>query len=453
MPSPTDTPSPTVTNTVETPTPTATNTVETPTPTATDTPAPTETPVFEPAVYPNSSALEPVSVQGELALETPVNGSIDDDHPAVVYTFQGTEGMRVDALLSTLSGDLDPFLLVLDPKGREIARNDDIDDAERNSAIHIITLSESGTYAFVATRFGQRFGETAGDFELVIGESTRDPIGTFSTPTGYENSINDTLDDETQEAIYTFRATEGDVITIQMTTTDGDLDPNITLTDNIGTVLAYNDDNLLLGVFDSIIQSYIIPRSGYYAIVAGRYSETENSGDYRLKVAREGQNSNSRFALLNNINSGVVSEEGTPVSSFSIGDEVDDEDRREHSYQGLLTFHLPPADAPTIESATFDIDPCYERGGGWDVLGTMTIYEDNYGVITETRNIARPLPGARILSTQTDCSPLDLTEIVQNAYESGDLDIQLRLIFRDRSNNGETDAVLVTPTLRITYDQ
>ena len=148
--------------------------------------APTEPPGFEPTLFSNSSALQPVMVQGQLTLETPVNGSIDDDHPAVVYTFEGTAGMRLDALLSSLSGDLDPFLLVLDPKGREVARNDDIDDEQRNSAIHIITLAESGTYAFVATRFGQQFGETTGDFELIIGESSRDPVGIFSTPTGYE---------------------------------------------------------------------------------------------------------------------------------------------------------------------------------------------------------------------------------------------------------------------------
>ena len=239
-----------------------------------------------------------------------------------------------------------------------------------------------------------------------------------------------------------------------MTTTDGNLDPNITLTDNIGTVLAYNDDNLQLGIFDSIIQRYIIPRSGYYAIVARRYSGTENSGDYRLKVAREGQNINSRMALIDIINSGILTEEGTIYyNSFSIGDEVDEDDRREHIYQGLITLILPPADAPTIESATFAIAPCYERGGGWDTLGELTVYEDNYGNITETRNITRPLPGARILSTQTDCSPLDLTEIVQSAYDSGDLDIQLRLIFRDRTNNGETDLIVITPSLVVTYDQ
>ena len=63
------------------------------------------------------------------------------------------------------------------------------------------------------------------------------------------------------------------------------------------------------------------------------------------------------------------------------------------------------------------------------------------------------MPGARVLSAQTDCSPLDLTDLVQNAYETGDLDIQIRLIFRDHTNNGQTDAIIITPSLRITYDQ
>lgn len=417
---------------------------------------PTVTPGFEPRVFRNSTASQPVMVEGELTLETPVNGSIDDDHPAVVYTYQATAGEVIDARLSKVSGNLDPFLVILDPKGREIARNDDVEgegDDVRDSAIHIVTLAESGQYAFVATRFGQAFGTTSGDFELVMGVSSRGAAGTFSTPTGYETSINATLDDETPERIYTFRGAAGDIITIQMTTTSGDLDPNITLTDNTGTVLAQNDDNLVMGVFDSIIQSYILPRTGYYSVIARRYSSVENSGDFRLKIAREGQTANRRFALLNTINSGIVSEEGTLYSSYSLGDEIDDEDGREHSYQGLLTFELPPADAPTIENATFSIAPCYERGGGWDTLGALTTYVDNYGVITETRNITRPLPGARILNTQTDCTPLDVTELVQNAYDTGETDIQLRLIFRDRENNGETDMVLTTPSLVITFAQ
>ena len=390
-------------------------------------------------------------VQGEITLDTPVSGAIDNDHPAVVFTFQGTAGMSLDALLTMQTGDLDSFLLLLDPKGREIARNDDIDDEQRDSAIHEVTLTESGAYAFVATRYGQQFGETTGDFELMVSESTRDQFGTFSIPIGYESSINATLDDETPERLYTFRATEGDVITIQMTTTDGDLDPNITLTDNIGTILAYNDDNLLLDVLDSLIQGYIIPRSGYYTLIAGRYNSSENSGDYRLKIARSGQNTSSRFAVLNNINSGFVSEEVSFSPINIVGDIVDDEDEREHTYQGLLTFHLPPADAPIIENATFAISPCVERGGGWDTLGAMTIYEDNYGDIDTMRNITRPLQGARILSTQTECSPIDLTEIVQNAYETGDLDIQLRLMFRNHTNNGETDYVIITPSLLVSF--
>jgi hypothetical protein len=376
-----------------------------------------------------------------------MHGTIDDQHPAVLYSFEGTAGMLIDVEMWAQTEELDPYLILLDAKGRELVRNDDADDVG-NAALRAVILPEDGTYVIVATRYQQQFGESAGIFELDVIDGSDLVAGTFSELISYESSINDTLDDDTLERLYTFRATAGDVITIQMTTTDGDLDPNITLTDNIGTVLAYNDDNLLLDVLDSLIQGYIVPRSGYYAILAARYGSTENSGDYRLKVTRNGQNNSSRFALLNNPNSGFVSEEGTFLNL--IGDVVDDEDGREHAYQGLLTFHLPPADAPTIENARFAIAPCVERGG-WDTLGVMTIYEDNYGDIDTTRNVTRPLPGARILSTQTDCSPLDLTDIVQNAYETGDLDIQLRLMFRDRTNNGETDYVMITPSLLITF--
>jgi hypothetical protein len=118
----------------------------------------------------------------------------------------------------------------------------------------------------------------------------------------------------------------------------------------------------------------------------------------------------------------------------------------------LLTFHLPPiGDQQRVQSATFEMQPCYQRGGGFATLGTMTIYQDNYGVIDQSNDITHPQPGARVLSTQSSCDPIDLTSIVQDAYANGTSDIQLRLLFRNHTDNGVTDEVLITPNLRLMF--
>jgi hypothetical protein len=359
--------------------------------------------------------------------------------------------MIIDVEMWAQAETLDPFLLLLDPKGRELVRNDDTDE-QGNAALRAVILPENGTYVIVATRFAQLYGESSGNFELDVREGSELVVGTFSELIGYESSVNNQIDDDNPPQVYAFRAAAGDVVTIQMTTTSGNLDPNVTLTDNLGTILAHNDDNLLLDTLDSAIQSYIIPRTGYYSILTGRYTASENSGGYRLKLSREGQDTNSAYALLDTNNSATINDAGDMFINYTIGDGLNDQGQ-ERAYQVLLTFILPPPTERRIESASLELAPCVQRGGGFAELGDLTIYEENYGTITQTRNIGQPLPGARVISVQGNCASLDLSSLVQAAYAIGDAELQFRLIFRNRADNGSEDFLLTTPRLRINYAQ
>ena len=400
--------------------------------------------------YRNSTALEPVIINGALTLENDATGSIDDQHPANIYTFDAAAGMLLDIAMTSSTDALDTFLIVLDPKGREIARNDDIDSDHRDSAIRGLEIPEAGTYAIVATRYGQEFGTSAGDFTLTVtatpaGETA---FGEFAQLTGYDLVVTGTLDTNVIQQFYTFRAAAGDVINIQMSKVNGDLDPHLALTDNLGNVIAFNEDNLLIATLDSAIQGYIIPKSGYYTIIATRFTGADNAGDYRLKLARDSQGATGIIAQLDPFNSETVNDAGSGFIDFGVGDSVD-LNQQEHTLQALLTFRLPPVGDAQIASATFEMAPCYERGGGFAVLGDLTIYEDNFGLISQARNITRPLPGARILGTQNSCDPVDLTSTVAEIYASGGTQLQLRLVFRDHQDNGTDDEVLTTPRLVI----
>ncbi|MEO8393085.1 MAG: pre-peptidase C-terminal domain-containing protein [Chloroflexota bacterium] len=454
-PTATRTASPTATIPSQTPTVTASPTqTALPDATATSTVIPSLVPTAgEPVFYRNSSALESVVLTGSLSLNTPISNTIDDQHPAVLYTFNGTAGTNIDVAMHKQTGNLDPFLLVLDPKGREMARNDDAASDNHDAGIRALPIPETGTYVVVATRYGQQFGETGGDFDLTVtttpdGETA---VGLFSLPTGYNSLVNGTLDADNSQLVYTFRATAGDVISIQMTHTSGNLDPNVAITNNLGTIIVFNDDNLLTGSLDSGIQSYIIPRSGFYSIVAGHFTGADNSGSYRLKLALDSQNAAGIDAIVDTINSSTVNDAGKLYTNYSIGDELDD-NNQEHTFQSLITFHLPPiSEGQSVQSATFQMQPCYLRGGGFATLGDMTIYQDNFGSIGQSHDLTHPLPGARVLSSQDSCDPLDLTSLIQDAYDNGIEDIQLRLIFRNHTDNGVEDEVLITPNLRLMF--
>ncbi len=467
-PQPSDTPLPTSTDTVQPPTNTPLPT-ETPLPTSTEVPGATSTPTSTATVLPtetpgtsatpmpvktygNSTSLEPISLSETLTLDKVVSGTIDDDHPAVLYAFTATAGLVVDVEMRVVEGDLDPFLIVLDPKGREIARNDDLDDSDPNSAIMPLTLVEKGTYVIVATRFFEDFGDSSGTYDIAI--TTVDPLsdrfGTFSQALGYNSTVNGALNDDVAEQIFTFRGVAGDVISIQTTQTSGDLDTNIALTTNLGMELVYNDDNLLSNSINSLIQSYILPRSGYYSIVVGRYSEDDNAGNYRLRLTRDSQNTGSIYAILDPVNSRSLKEDFSLFTTFYIGDQIDD-DGRERTIQALLTFRLPPLNDQPLASASFQMEPCQETGGGFAELGALSVYQGNYGDVHETRNIIRPQPGARVVGTQTSCAPLDLTSVVQDAYANGAGEVQLRLIFRNHTDNGADDRINFTPALLLTF--
>ncbi len=392
-----------------------------------------------------------------MTLDQPVYGTIDDLHPFDMYALDATAGAVLDIDVTKQTDSFDSYLVVLDPKGRMIAYNDDANSDTRDSQIHGLTIPENGTYAVLVTRYGQEFGDSSGDFELALkaSPSGEASIGSFPTTSGYNSLITGTLTKTNSDQSYSFRATAGDVITIQMSKTSGNLDSHLTLTNNFGTPIIYDEDNLLLNTFDAVIQSYIIPKSGFYTIIASRFSGNDNAGDYRLKLALEApasaSTSNQLIAIIDPINSGTVSESNKTYTDFSAGDLLDN-NNQEHSLQTLLTFRLPPPGNTQMTSAIFDLKPCLERGGGFATLGELTVYQDDFGKFSQNTNLARPLPGAHILATQTTCDSLDLTRIVRTAYNTGHRDIRLRLVFRnDQANNGQEDQVSFTPRLTLTF--
>jgi hypothetical protein len=104
--------------------------------------------------------------------ESRANGTIGGNNTRVSYTFTGIAGDVVSVAVLRRSGDLDPLVILLDPNGSEIARNDDSDEfaeeAPRDAAIFYITLPMDGEYTIIATRYQEEVGLTEGDFEVVF---------------------------------------------------------------------------------------------------------------------------------------------------------------------------------------------------------------------------------------------------------------------------------------------
>lgn len=82
---------------------------------------------------------------------------------------------------------------------------------------------------------------------------------------------------------YTFTAREGSILSFLAQSTDGTLDPQITLIAPNGDVLLTNDDYDYPDRTDALIEGFTVPRTGQYAVSVSGVAET--AGTFRLEMA------------------------------------------------------------------------------------------------------------------------------------------------------------------------
>jgi hypothetical protein len=117
-----------------------------------------------------------------------VNGTLDDETPRVLYTFEGDRDHGVTITL--ISTDFDAYLVLQNPAGDVVAEDDD--SAGRLNSQIDITLPESGVYTIIATslREFRSNGEfiATGDFTLSL-ESSSGGIVATATPTQFSGDL------------------------------------------------------------------------------------------------------------------------------------------------------------------------------------------------------------------------------------------------------------------------
>ncbi len=108
-----------------------------------------------------------------LSLNTPVNGTIDNTTPYVLYTYTAKAGDKVRISMRTTGGKLDTELFLLGSNGVQINQNDDVSPGKDSNSQIDQTITTAGTYAIVATRYGVELGGTSGTYELTIAQLNR----------------------------------------------------------------------------------------------------------------------------------------------------------------------------------------------------------------------------------------------------------------------------------------
>jgi len=177
--------------------------------------------------------------------------------------------------------DFDSRLIISDPEGFVVAENDDHSSEDRtldtfDSQVESLIIQENGTYTVEVTDYS---GD-AGSFELAITRvMTGAPLGEG------EDAVSLGEVEEGGTFTTTIDLSEGDFVGITIRTVSGDLDPQVTLLDPQGRVVAENDDHgtsdSTLGAFDSRIGRTLVSATGVYTIEVSAYS---GSGTFTVTV-------------------------------------------------------------------------------------------------------------------------------------------------------------------------
>ncbi len=253
---------------------------------------------WQPAPTGGEVSPTPAAQPEALTAGSTVVGTLNAGQPALDYPLSLAAGETVTITMERMSGDLDPLLVLLDPEGVELARNDDAvpqaGDSDLNAQIAGFSAPRSGTYTVRATRFFEQEGLTGGDFRLSVIAGTPTPAATpipavEVMPIAVGEALTGALDNTRYAASYALTLQAGQTIAISMERLSGDLDPYLLLYGPDGAEVAANDDAVVPfgGIpVNARIDRFTAPISGQYTIQATRFG-VENgasSGEYRLSV-------------------------------------------------------------------------------------------------------------------------------------------------------------------------
>jgi len=235
--------------------------------------------------------IERIGVSGEsgsaLRYGDSVINNITNMTPQVYYSFRAEQGDIVNITMLRNSGNLDPYLQVVDSTANVIADNDDLmGSGSLDAGIIGLVIQQSGTYVVVATRYGEAAGTSSGRFILTLQEAENSGLGNAAQTALLITSdapAEDEINNNNPLKYYQFNGRQDDIITLRLSRTSGSLDAFLILLDaNLQEITSDDDSG---GGQNAQISSYRIPADGVYYVVATRLDREQGTttGRYRLE--------------------------------------------------------------------------------------------------------------------------------------------------------------------------
>jgi hypothetical protein len=221
-----------------------------------------------------------------------VYNEITDMTPQVYYSFRAARGDILSVRMQRVSGDLDPFVQVVNAFGLVIGENDEvIGSGSLDAHITALAIPDDGMYAIVASRFGQAAGRSRGSFVLTLETAAQSGLGAsaeFALPLTIGVPTEGEISDARSALFYSFEGRRDEIISITMSRVGGELDTFVALADSNLQELISDDDGG--GGQNSAIRDFVLPADGIYTVIATRYQRADGAteGRYQLNVTSAG---------------------------------------------------------------------------------------------------------------------------------------------------------------------
>lgn len=208
------------------------------------------------------------------------------------FTAERNQVVTITMERTSFRGQLDAYVILANAGLQPLIEDDDSGSGS-NARIARFRIPTSGVYHIIATRFGRAEGATYGEFNLTLhdeGMAFADVLETIPRLL-YGTSVPDSISDTDPESLYVFWGARGEVVTVSMDRTSGDLDPVLEFLDDDQLRMLRDDDS---GANQNArIERHTLPYTGVYYIRASRYEgsagPSDTTGTFNLVLTRGGE--------------------------------------------------------------------------------------------------------------------------------------------------------------------
>jgi hypothetical protein len=212
-----------------------------------------------------------------LAVGSPVNGTFSPGTASASYIINAriSERVAINVFTTETESGITPELRLLNLNLREIDRA----TGERFATLNA-TIPRSGQYILQVNNLAPG---TSGGFRLRLTRLPATEIREQAEPIAYNNRYESEIDDYTPLDFYAFSGKTGELVTLDMSATNGNLAPYLILMDSDLNELAFNGASIS---GDAHIVQYRLPKDSVYYALATRngLERGTSSGAYTLTL-------------------------------------------------------------------------------------------------------------------------------------------------------------------------